>query len=407
MHRRCLVSLSRGGADAHVVREFDTVDKRFVDGGFVLPEAKSELDWMDSDHVYVGSDFGPGSLTDSGYPRVIKRWTRGQPLSAAVTVFEGQKQDVAVSAGVDLTPGHERTVFSRALDFYNTQSFLLQGDQLVPLDKPQDAQVAFHGARLFVELRSDWKIGRKTWPRGSLLVADAAAYLQGDRKFTALFTPTATRSLAGYAVTRSTVIVNVLDKVASRLQEWRAVDSAGAPSWTQREMQAPYPGQLAVTALFDSTLKDDPLAEHYLLNAADFLNPDTLQLGRTGDDTRQRLKSRPTFFDANGMRVEQRFTPSKDGTRIPYFVIWPKGAKPDAENPTLLYGYGGFEVSLTPEYSRAIGRCGLDRPKGGVYVLANIRGGGEFGPGNGTRTALKEHKQPPRLRGLRRCRARI
>ncbi len=397
-YRHALVALSRGGADAQVVREFDTVDKRFIEGGFALPEAKSSAEWIDADHLYVGTDFGPGSLTDSGYPRVIKRWNRGQPLSAAVTVFEGEQQDVAVSVSVDSTPGYERTLFARSLDFYNSLVFLLQGDQMLPLDKPNDAQLAFQRDRVFIELRSDWVIGRKTWLRGSLLVGDAAAYLKGERRFAALFTPTATRSLAGYTATRETVIVNVLDKVASKLQEWRETPAANgekdATKWTKREMVAPYPGQLSVTALHDTLLATDALAEHYLLNAADFLSPDSLQIGRTGADAgadeRELLKSRPSFFDAEGMRVEQRFAPVRDGTRVPYFVVWPKGAKPDAENPTLLYGYGGFEISLTPFYSGGIGRAWT--AKGGVFVLANIRGGGEFGPG-WHQAAVKEHKQ--------------
>ncbi len=393
-YRLAMVALSRGGADAQVQREFDTVSRRFVEGGFSLPEAKSSVEWMDSEHLYVGTDFGPGSLTDSGYPRVIRRWQRGQPLGSAVTVFEGEKQDVAVSVSVDRTPGYERTLFARALDFYNSLVYLLQGDQLVALEKPQDAQLAFQRDRVFIELRSDWVIGRKTWLRGSLLVGDAAAYLKGERRFAALFTPTATRSLAGYTATRETVIVNVLDKVASKLQEWREAPGPGgerdATKWTKREMVAPYPGQLSVTALHDPLLPTDPLAEHYLLNAADFLSPDSLQLGRTGADDREVLKSRPSFFDAEGLRVEQRFAPVRDGTRVPYFVVWPKGAKPDAENPTLLYGYGGFEVSLTPFYSGAIGRAWTGR--GGVFVLANIRGGGEFGPG-WHQAAVKEHKQ--------------
>lgn len=381
-YRRCLVSLSRGGADAHVVREFDTVDKRFVDGGFTLPEAKSQVSWLDADTVFVGSDFGPGSLTDSGYPRTVRRWRRGTPLASAPVVFEGRQQDVAAGVSVDATPGFERVVFERSLDFYNTLAFLQQGDALLPLDKPQDAQLAFHRDRVFIELRSDWVIGRKTWKRGSLLVGDAAAFLSGGRRFAALFTPTATRSLAGYAHTRGAVIVNVLDKVASRLQEWREAAGGDASVWSKREIAAPFPGQLSVTALHDPTQPDDALAEHYLLNAADFLSPDSLQLGvsgAAGDVMRERLKSRPSFFDAAGMRVEQRFAPSKDGTRVPYFIIWPRGAKPDAENPTLLYGYGGFEVSMTPFYSGGVGRAWTGR--GGVYVLANIRGGGEFGPG--------------------------
>ncbi len=397
-YRLALVALSRGGADAQVLREFDTVAKTFVAGGFALPEAKSSADWMDADHLYIGTDFGPGSLTDSGYPRVIKRWQRGQPLSAAVSVFEGETQDVAVSVSVDSTPGYERTLFARSLDFYNTRFFQLQGDQLLPLDKPNDAQLAFLRDRVFIELRSDWVIGRKTWLRGSLLVGDATAYLKGEHRFAALFTPTATRSLAGYTATRETVIVNVLDKVASKLQEWRETMAVNgvrdATKWTKRDMVAPYPGQLSVNALHDPLLATDSLAEHYFLNAADFLSPDSLQIGRTGldagADERELLKSRPSFFDAQGMRVEQRFAPVRDGNRVPYFVVWAKGAKPDAENPTLLYGYGGFEVSLTPFYSGAIGRAWTGR--GGVFVLANIRGGGEFGPA-WHQAAVKEHKQ--------------
>ena len=397
-YRLALVALSRGGADAQVLREFDIVAKTFVAGGFALPEAKSSADWMDADHLYIGTDFGPGSLTDSGYPRVIKRWQRGQPLSAAVTVFEGETQDVAVSVSVDSTPGYERTLFARSLDFYNTRFFQLQGDQLLPLDKPNDAQLAFLRDRVFIELRSDWVIGRKTWLRGSLLVGDATAYLKGEHRFAALFTPTATRSLAGYTATRETVIVNVLDKVASKLQEWRETMAVNgvrdATKWTKRDMVAPYPGQLSVNALHDPLLATDSLAEHYFLNAADFLSPDSLQIGRTGldagADERELLKSRPSFFDAQGMRVEQRFAPVRDGNRVPYFVVWAKGAKPDAENPTLLYGYGGFEVSLTPFYSGAIGRAWTGR--GGVFVLANIRGGGEFGPA-WHQAAVKEHKQ--------------
>ena len=390
--RQCLVSLSRGGADAKVVREFDTVTKQFVkpdDGGFFVPEAKSSLDWIDADTVYIGSDFGPGSLTDSGYPRVIKRLTRGQPLAAAQTVFEGEAKDVGAWVSVDRTPGFERTVFMRSLDFYNTRLELLQGTARVPLDKPADAQLRFWRERVLLDLRSDWTLDGHTWPRGSLLVADAAAYLKGERRFTALFTPTATRSLEGWGPTRTTLLLNVLDQVASRLEEWRP-PSATHTAWQRREVKAPFPGHLSATPLHDPELADDPLAEAYLLNVADFLQPDSLQLGRAGSDARETLKARPSFFDAGGMRAEQRFATSKDGTKVPYFVISPKGAKADGRNPTLLYGYGGFEESLTPWYSGGIGRVWTGR--GGVYVVANIRGGGEFGPG-WHQAAVKAHKQ--------------
>ncbi len=374
-YRRCLVSLSRGGSDASVVREFDTVDKAFVRNGFVLAEAKSNVEWIDIDHIYVATDFGPGSMTESGYARIVKRWQRGLPLNTARTVFEAEPKDIYAYASVDKTPGFERTVFGRALDFYNVRLSLLQGQRLVPIDKPSDAQLSFWRDKVLIELRSDWKLGETTWPRGALLVGDAASYLRGQRQLQALFTPTATRSLASTSISKSAILVTVLDNVASKLEEWRVADGR----WVKREVKAPFPGTLSVGALHDPLLATDPLAEDYLLNAVDFLQPDSLQLGRVGTDQRELLKARPAFYDATGMRVEQQFATSKDGTRVPYFIVWPKGAKADGDNPTLLYGYGGFEVSQQPVYSAAIGLAWTTR--GGVFVVANIRGGGEFGPG--------------------------
>jgi prolyl oligopeptidase len=377
-YKRCLISLSRGGADAHVVREFDTGNKRFVaaaDGGFVLPEAKSDVTWADDNTIYVGTDFGPGSMTDSGYPRIIKRWRRDQPLTHALTVYEGRTQDVAVYATVDRTPGYERTLFGRATDFYNTEAALLQGGKLVKLDRPSDANETFWRQRVLLQLRSDWRVGDRTWPKGSLLVIDAAAFLRGERRFTALFTPSATRSLAGFTTTRTKVLVSVLDDVAGRIEEWRPVGER----WVRREVAAPFPGTLGVEALHDPLLARDDLAEAYLLTYTDFLTPDSLLLGRTGSDARETLKARPRFFDSQGMRVEQHFARSKDGTRVPYFVVWPPGATADAANPTLLYGYGGFEISQQPWYSGGFGSAWYSH--GGVLVVANIRGGGEYGPG--------------------------
>jgi prolyl oligopeptidase len=390
-YRRCIVALSRGGADAAVRREFDLESKRFVeprDSGFALAEAKSQLDWIDDNAVYVATDFGPGSMTDSGYTRIVKRWQRGTPLTDALTVFEGEAKDVAAWVSVDRTPGFERTIFGRSTDFYNTRQWLLQGDgKLLALDYPSDARFAFWRDRVLIELKSDWTLGASTWPRGSLLVADAAAYLKGGRRFTALFTPTPTRSLDAFTVTGSRVLLTVLDKVAGRIEEWRAERGR----WTKREVKAPFPGTLGVQALHDPLLgKNDALAEQYLLSYTDFLTPDSLMLGTTGSDARELLKSRPRFFDSAGMKVEQRFAPSKDGTRVPYFVVWPQGAQADGRNPTLLYGYGGFEVSQQPWYSGGFGSAWYAH--GGVLVVANIRGGGEFGPA-WHRAAIKEHKQ--------------
>ncbi|WP_341970120.1 prolyl oligopeptidase family serine peptidase [Roseateles sp. PN1] len=387
-YRRCLISLSRGGADAHVVREFDTQTKTFVsEQAFVLPEAKSSVDWVDADTVYVGTDFGPGSLTDSGYPRVIKRWQRGTPLSAATTVFEGEAQDVAAGVMVDHTPGYPRTLFSRALDFYNQASFLLQDGKLVKLDLPSDAQPHFWGDKLLIEPRSDWQVGPQKFSAGSLLLTDAAAFLRGERaQFQVLFAPTATRSLAGYTLTQKHLILNVSDQVASRLEEW----SFTGATPTHRLIKAPFPGTLSLASLHDNELPQDELANNYLVNYADFLTPDTLYLAQAGSDERQALKSREPLFNAGGMKAEQFFATSRDGTRVPYFVVWPAGAKANGKNPTLLYGYGGFEASMQPGYSGGRGRAWLQR--GGVFVLANIRGGGEFGP-SWHQAAIKANKQ--------------
>lgn len=374
-YRRCLISLSRGGADAHVVREFDTVSKRFIEQGFVLPEAKSDVDWLDPDTLYVGTDFGPGSMTDSGYPRIVKRWRRGTPLAEAVTVFEGEAKDVSVGVSVDMTPGFERTIFYRSLDFYNRAFFLQQGDQLVRLDIPSDAQPSFWRDTLLLSLRSDWRVGDTTFASGSLLRADAAAFLRGERRFESLFTPTPTRSLSGFTATRSHLLLDVMDNVASRLEAWHK-DEQGR--FTHREIAAPFPGSLGVSALHDPLLRDDPLAERFVLSYTDFLTPDSLLLADAVSDKREPLKARNALFDAEGMRAEQRFAVSKDGTRVPYFVIWPKGVKADGRNATLLYGYGGFEISLLPWYSGGFGRAWYN--KGGVLVVANIRGGGEYGP---------------------------
>ena len=393
---RCLVSLSRGGADATVVREFDTATRQFVEGGFSLPEAKSSTTWIDADTLYVGTDFGPGSLTDSGYPRVIKRWKRGTPLASADTVFEGEAQDVSASVWLDLTPGHERTIFSRSLDFYHQQHVLMEGDRKVAFDIPSDASFSFwnHCAdaidTLLIELRSDWQVGASTYASGSLLATDTAAYLAGERRFDILFQPTATRSLAGFSTTRDHVIVNVLDNVASRLDLWRRT----AAGFEARPIDAPFPGTLSVRSLHDPMQADDPLAECYLLGYTDFLTPDSLFLGHTepqpGGPALEPLKARPALFDAEGLRTEQRFATSADGTRVPYFIVWPRGAEANGRNPTLLYGYGGFEVALNPWYSGGYGRAWFER--GGALVVANIRGGGEFGPA-WHQAAILENKQ--------------
>jgi len=404
-YRRCLVSVSRGGADADVVREFDSVERRFVEGGFMLPEAKSTVTWIDADTIFVSTDFGAGSLTDSGYPRLVKRWRRGTPLADAVKVFETQPTDVSAQVSVDRTPGFERTVFERSIAFWNSKRFLLKGEALTPIEVPDDCEISFMRDTLLIQLRSDWKVGGKTYVAGSLVASDADAYFAGRRELTVLFAPTKTRSLAGLTQTRDYLMLDVLDNVASRIEELRKV----GPVFTRREVKAPFPGTIGIAPLYDPLVDgvpaekgnaavpahaDGSVAERYWLTYVDFLSADSLALATASSDARETLKTRTALFDPAGMHVDQFFARSKDGTQVPYFVVWPKGrsaASPGpGDMPTLLYGYGGFEISMNPFYSPAIGAEWY--AKGGAFVLANIRGGGEFGP-EWHQSAIKANKQ--------------
>lgn len=387
-YNRCLISLSRGGADAKVTREFDIAKREFVKDGFNLPEAKSQLDWVDIHTVYVGTDFGSGSMTHSGYARIIKRWKRGTLISEAQLMYEGKESDVAAFASVDKTPNFERTVFGRSADFYNTEINFLIDDKLVKIDKPSDASLSWQREWAFLLLKSDFKVAELTYKSGSLLAIKFDALLRGERSFEVLFEPTATRSLSrsGPTTTRDFLLLNILDNVSGRIEELQYLGG----KWQRREVKAPFPGALGAVGMHDPFVKDDPLANHYSMSYLDFLTPASLYLGKAGSDERELLKRNPTFFDGNGMRAEQRFATSKDGTQVPYFVVYPKGVKTDGTNPTVLYGYGGFQISMTPFYSGGWGTTWLQR--GGVFVVANIRGGGEFGP-NWHQSAVKQNKQ--------------
>ncbi len=377
---RCLVSLSRGGGDAQVVREFDLKARAFVAQGFALPEAKSNVAWIDQDTLFVGTDFGKDSMTTSGYPRIVKEWKRGEQLANARTVYEAGATDLSASGSRDLTPGFERDFVSRQIDFYTSELFLREGGKLVKVDKPLDANAYAVRDQMLVELRSDWTVGGRTWPQGSLLAMDFNRFMRGERDFEALFTPSATTSLDGVAVTKNALLLTVLDKVKNRVVELRRVDK----TWQRRDVAAPGIGTLGVSAL------DNIESDQYFLTVTDFLNPTTLYLGEVGSDKRERVKAMPAYFDAKPYTVTQYEAKSKDGTMVPYFVVMDRKAKMDGKNPTVLYGYGGFEVSLKPSYSAVAGNAWLS--KGGVYVLANIRGGGEFGP-RWHQAALKENRQ--------------
>jgi prolyl oligopeptidase len=224
--QRCLLSLSRGGGDAHVVREYDLAARSFVADGFILPEAKGRAAWIDRDTVFVATDFGPGSMTSSGYPRIVKEWRRGTPLEQAVPLFEAEPNDLSAGAGKDFTPGHEFQLIWRSMTFYTSELYLREGSVLTKVDKPDDATAYTVRDQLIIELRSEWTVAGQRFPQGALLATDFRRFMQGERTFALLFTPTPTTSLDGVSVTRSALLLNELDNVKNRLTELTHVDGA-------------------------------------------------------------------------------------------------------------------------------------------------------------------------------------
>jgi prolyl oligopeptidase len=366
-YARCMLSLSIGGSDASVRREFDTKTKELVPGGYSLPEAKSRVAWRNEDTLWVGTDFGPGSLTSSGYPRIVKLWKRGTPLSEAKTIFEGKTEDVASSGGTEILSDGRFDLVTRVPAFFRQETFLLVGDKLVKLDIPEDSEtrIVFRG-RLLFSLRSNWTVDGKTYLEGSLLAAPLEELGRGQRRVEVLFEPSARVSLAAVDRTRDGVLLQTLDNVKSHL----AALSLDGGAWKRTEIQTPGLGTAELSAMNDWT-------ETHFYTYEDFTTPQSLWLSENGAPP-AKVKTMPAFFDATGITTEQLEATSKDGTKIPYFVVRPPGVKDDGTAPTLLHGYGGFEVSEVPSYDGVVGSAWLAR--GGVYVLANIRGGGEFGP---------------------------
>ncbi len=363
--RRCLISLSDGGEDAVTTREFDLPAGQWVKGGFSLPRSKMVVAWKDADTLLVGTDWGEGSLTHSGYPFIIKTLRRGQPLGAATAYFRGTPDDVAVElAGLADGAGHHAVVMLEGLDFFRQIVLLAGAHGPVVLKLPQKVEIdGLLRDRLIVTLNEAAAgIGA-----GSIAALDLA---HPDAPLQAVFTPGPRQSVEqeGVATTRDQVVAVVDDNVRGRAM----VFTPAGPDWTSRTLDLP---DNAALGLVDATERDDKL----FLTVTGFLQPTALYLADLATAAAPaQIKALPPRFDASNEMVEQREATSTDGTRIPYFIVHPKTMKLTGANPTLLYAYGGFQVSMVPSYSAGLGKLWLER--GGVYVLANIRGGGEFGP---------------------------
>jgi prolyl oligopeptidase len=375
---RCLVRLSRGGADAVEVREFDTRTRSFIDGGFTLPEAKQSVAWVDENSILVATDFGAGTISSSGYPRIAKLWRRGTPLGSATIAFEAGSNDMGVFVGAGRTATRRYQIVSHRVDFYTGTLNVLHDGELVEIDVPADADPSFFRDQLLVYLRSPWEVAGRTYDAATLLSIDYDAFRSGSRDFEIVVDPGPRQTIGSVQETRDYVLVSMLDNVRGELRRYRYANG----EWTFETVPAPEMGSISVGAT-------SPESNRYFFTYSGYTQPATLYLA-DADGQVTEVRRTPAMFDADGLVVEQYETTSKDGTPIPYFIVHREGSVRDGTNPTLLYAYGGFEISMTPGYNAVTGAAWLER--GGVYVVANIRGGGEFGPA-WHRAALKENRQ--------------
>ncbi len=376
-----MLRLSRGGSDAVVIREFNLRTKSFVEGGFFIDEAKSRTSWIDRDTLLISTDFGEGSTTSSGYPRIVKIWKRGTPLTEAKTLFKGEHEDVSISGTVIHTPERNYVIVTRRMSFYQCTYFVLENGVLQKLELPEDADIqALFKGQLLVELKSDWETEEHTYKQGALMSIDYDRFLAGDRKFDVLFDPEDRASLGSVSTTENHLLVTLFrngqydDLFTCFLEKGK---------WVKRKDGALQQGTISVVAT-------DDFSDRHFLTYESLLTPRSLYYIPGNGQPMKKAKSLPDYFNADDFRVEHFESTSKDGTKIPYSLILPKTAKLDGLNPTLLYGYGGFEVSIRPRYYSLIGASWLAR--GGVFVVSHIRGGGEFGP-NWHQAAKKENKQ--------------
>lgn len=378
-YSRALIFLSSGG-DACEMREFDLVNKTFIRDGFFLPESKSSASWVDENTLLLALDAGDDTLTTSGYPRCAYRWVRGTSSQDAALVYAGEATDMSVSAWHDDTPGFERDLVHCSKDFYRGQTWLLTGqDTLTLIAVPEDASCGFFKDWLLVTLTSDWPIAEITWPAGALLAIDLADFQRGERNFIPLFTPNSRTTLQGYGSTRDYLLLNLSQDAVEKVD---FIKIENGQRHCVKTLELPDFTNVSAGGIDDES-------NRYRLVSHGFLQPNSLSYGDLDNDTIGLVKQDPTCFDAAEFNVTQHFALSQDGTRIPYFQVAAKALTLSGDNPTLLYGYGGFEVSLTPHYLGSKGVTWLQ--KGGVYVVANIRGGGEYGPA-WHQAALKQHR---------------
>ncbi len=380
---RCMIALSSGGQDAVYYREYDFNEKSFVKDGFYVSEAKTSLAWYDYNTLVVGTDFGPGSLTASGYPRILKLWKRGTPLAEANTLLEGESSDVSVYGQVHFRPEGNLFLLGRSVSFWQSMKWLVDEKlKKVELPFPGDATISspFKGF-LIVHLHSDWL----DIPEGAILAVKISDLQSNDlkSKIKVLYEPDATSTVTDVSATKDYIIVSILENVRGKALYFTLPDSLGTPEWTHGELSLPEMGSIQIRSA-------DAFSNTVMIAFEDFITPPQLYLFTDPKATPRQIKSMPEMFDARNLNTTQLTATSEDGTVIPYFLVATKDLSMNGANPTLLYGYGGFRATEIPHYSGVLGKLWLEN--GGVYALANIRGGGEFGP-KWHKAALLENRQ--------------
>ncbi len=377
-YNKFLVNLSKGGGDAVIVKEFDAVSKTFAEKGFYIPEAKGSASWIDENSIMVSTDFGDG-VTTSGYPKQVKIWKRGSDLKDAKLIFEGSENDMGIWGYTIHSEYKTYQLIMKRTSFYSGSYYIIENGKLIQLDVPDDIDLSgiFNNQVLF-QLKSDWRIGDKTWKQGDVVSINYDDIINGKKDFTLIVSPDERSSVTGLSTTKNSLLVNMLNNVKSELYKftWNG-------KWNKEKINAPEFGNITFAA-------SDENNENYFFYFQNFLEPSTLYFGDAKTGEIKKIKSLPSFFPTEKYQVQQFEAISKDGTKIPYFVVSTKNIKYDGNNPTLLYAYGGFEVPELPRYSAVTGTAWLE--KGGVYVLANLRGGGEFGP-KWHQTGIKENRQ--------------
>ena len=383
-YERCLLRLSRGGKDAVVVREFDARTKKFVKNGFETKEAKTWIDWNDKDSVFIGTNYGPNSLTESGYPRQLKLWKRGADLMKTKVLYEADKKEMGIFGSTMHSSRGDVKLIGKWKTFFTYQYSVYEKGKLTKIPMPESASLNdYFMGHFIVQLKKDWDVKGKVFKQGSLVAIKKTGIYKGQLAsddVTSLYEPDSKTSILQVRTTRDKILINVLQNVRGQLLEI---------SYGSKGFSAPTTfafNESSHLVLAATNIKNN----NFFFRVNGFLSPDAFYYnnGATGKYTK--VKSLPQKFNSKDMTVKQMWATSKDGTKVPYWVVGKKEVIEKGKAPTLLYGYGGFEVSLTPSYKAVEGKLWLER--GGLYVLANIRGGGEFGP-KWHQAALKTNRQ--------------